>query len=288
VTRLADRTAVITGAGSGLGRALAMELALHGCDLALSDIDQQAVEEVARSCRPWGVEVSTRQLDVADRDAVLAYVEELDELHDDVHVLINNAGVIFTAHARDQSFADLDHVLDIELGGVVNLTQALLPRLIASGEGHVVNISSVFGLVAAPSLSAYAAAKFAVRGYTEGLTMDLQAAKLPVRATCVHPGALKTGLAGNGRVAGVLAPEGIVALFDRIALTSPQRAARVIARAILRERRRVVIGADARVLRTAERLLGANYQPLLVRLVRPALERAHRRVVAPARDESAA
>jgi short-subunit dehydrogenase len=288
VTRLADRTAVITGAGSGLGRELAMELALHGCDLALSDIDLEAVEEVARSCRPWGVEVSTRQLDVADRDAVLAYAAELEDLHHEVHVLINNAGVILTANAADQTFADLDDVLDIDLGGVVNLTQALLPRLIASGEGHVVNISSVFGLVAAPSLSAYAAAKFAVRGYTEGLTMDLQAAKLPVRATCVHPGALRTGLAGNARVAGDLAPEGIVALFDRIALTSPQRAARVIARAILRERRRVVIGPDARVLRTAERLLGANYQPLLVRLVRPALQRARRRPAAPPRDEAVA
>jgi NADP-dependent 3-hydroxy acid dehydrogenase YdfG len=287
MTRLADRTAVITGAGSGLGRALAMELALHGCDLALSDIDPQAVEEVARSCRPWGVEVSTRQLDVADRAAVLAYAGELEDLHDDVHVLINNAGVILTAHAGDQTFADLDHVLDIDLGGVVNLTQALLPRLIDSGEGHVVNISSVFGLVAAPSLSAYAAAKFAVRGYTEGLTMDLQAARLPVRATCVHPGALRTGLASHARVAGDLAPEGIVALFDRIALTSPERAARVIARAILRERRRVVVGPDARVLRTAERLLGANYQPLLVRLVRPALQRARRRSAPSSLDEAA-
>jgi short-subunit dehydrogenase len=287
VTRLAERTAVITGAGSGLGRALALELALHGCDLALSDIDEDSVEAVARSCRPWGVEVSTRRLDVADREAVLAYVDELDELHDEVHVLINNAGVILSAHAADQSLDDIDHVLGIDLGGVLNLTQALLPRLIASGEGHVVNISSVFGFISAPSLSAYTAAKFAVRGYTEGLTMDLQAARLPARATCVHPGALRTGLAGNARVAGDLAPEGIVALFDRISMTSPERAARVIARAILRERRRVLIGPDARLLRAAERVLGATYQPLLTRLVAPALHRARRRSTPSSLDEAA-
>jgi NADP-dependent 3-hydroxy acid dehydrogenase YdfG len=288
VTRLADRTAVITGAGSGLGRALAHELALHGCDLALSDLDLDAVEEVADSCRPWGVEVTTRRLDVADRRAVLAYVDELPGLHGDVHVLINNAGVILTASAVDQRLEELDDVLGVDLGGVVTLTQALLPQLIASGEGHVVNISSIFGMIAAPTLSAYAAAKFAVRGYTEGLSMDLAVADLPVRATCVHPGALRTGLGGSARTAGDLSPEGIRALFDRIALTSPERAARVIARAIIRERRRVLIGPDARVLRTAERVLGSAYQPLLVRLVRPALQRARRHPRAASRSRHAA
>jgi short-subunit dehydrogenase len=274
MTRLAERTAVITGAASRLGRALAVELAFHGCHLALSDVDERALEEVAASCRPWGVEVTTRYLDVCDRGAVLAYAAELRDLHGAVHILVHAASAGLSVSVVDQDLEDVDQVLDVDLGGVVALTQALLPALIASGEGHVVSISSVFGMVAAPSLSAYAASKFAVRGYTEGLAMDMQVARLPVRATCVHPGLLRSPPGDDPGTCRALSPEGIAAFLSRFATTSPQRAARVIARAILRDRRRVVIGPDARVLRTTERLLGARYQPLLGRIVRPVLRRA--------------
>jgi NAD(P)-dependent dehydrogenase (short-subunit alcohol dehydrogenase family) len=265
------KVAVITGAGSGIGRALALELAGRGARLALSDVDFARVSETAALCDKAGADARAYELDVADRQAVLDHADEVAGEFGAVNLVVNNAGVALTASVEDMAWKDLDWVMDIDFWGVVNGTKAFLPHLIASGDGHVVNVSSVFGFMGIPTQSAYNAAKFAVRGFTESLRQEMIMARRPVKVSCVHPGGIKTNIARDSRGSDAVNPDKAAASFDRIARTTPEQAARVIARGIEREKPRILIGADAYVFDAIPRLFGARYQRPVALLARAAL-----------------
>ena len=263
------RVAAITGAGSGIGRALAEALSERGCHVALADVDEARLAETAARCEGRGVKVSTRVVDVADRQAVLAWADAVVDEHGGVHLAINNAGVALGATVDAMSFDDAEWLMGVNFWGVVHGTKAFLPHLLAAGDGHVVNVSSVFGLVGMPTQSAYNASKFAVRGFTEALRMELDLADAGVSCTTVHPGGVRTNIARDARVdpglTGLGGPtESRADRFDAIARTSPEKAAETILDAVARNRRRVLIGADARVIDLLSRLPAALTQRLVV------------------------
>jgi short-subunit dehydrogenase len=199
-------------------------------------------------------------LDVSQRELVLAYADTVAGHFGVVNLVFNNAGVAYTGDVEEMSFKDLDRVMDVDFWGVVSGTKAFLPHLIASGDGHVVNISSVFGLFAVPTQSAYNAAKFAVRGFTEALRQEMVLAKRPVKVTCVHPGGIKTNIARNGGQAEGRDHEKLASSFDKMARTSPEQAANIILKGVERNKARVLIGADAWLLDTFVRVAGPGYQ----------------------------
>lgn len=264
------RVAAITGAGSGIGRALAQDLARRGAHLALSDIDETGLAETVTLCEGSGVKVTSHRLDVADRDAVYAWADKVVEEHGKVNFIFNNAGVALAATIEAMSYEDFEWLMNINFWGVVYGTKAFLPHLKAAGEGHVVNLSSVFGLVSIPSQSAYNAAKFAVRGFTDSLRMELEIEGAPVSATTVHPGGIKTNIARNARIDASVTdltadPEEARNQFDRLAITRPDKAARQILAAVERDRRRALIGPDAVVIDLISRLPTGLYQRALVK-----------------------
>jgi len=270
VKHLAGKVAAITGAGSGMGRALAEELARRGTHLALSDVDEIGLAETVSRCEGAGVKVTAQQVDVADRAAVHAWADQVVADHGTVNLVFNNAGVALGATVEAMRYEDLEWLMGINFWGVVHGTKAFLPHLEASGEGHIVNVSSVFGLISIPSQSAYNAAKFAVRGFTDALRMELQIAGSCVSCTTVHPGGIKTNIARNARVDESVKdltgedPDEVGEEFDKIAMTSPEKAAREILRAVERNRRRALVGHDATFVDLVSRLPAAVYQSFLV------------------------
>ncbi len=263
------RVAAITGASSGIGRALANDLARRGCHLALSDIDEVGLAETVAQCEGAGVKVTSQRLDVADRDAMFAWADQVVQEHGKVNLIFNNAGVALGATIDAMSYDDFEWLMNINFWGVVHGTKAFLPHLKASGEGHVVNLSSVFGLLSIPSQSAYNAAKFGVRGFTDALRMELEMEKGGVSCTTIHPGGIKTNIVRNARMdASVLDLAGSADAakddFDKIAMTSPEKAARQILTAVERNRRRALIGPDAKLIDLAARLPAGIYQRVLV------------------------
>lgn len=263
MTYFTGKVAVVTGAGSGIGRALALELAARGAAVAISDVDATGLAETQRLLA--GARVKVDHVDVAERERVLAYADEVLAHFGVVHQVYNNAGVAFTGDIEAMDFKHLERVMDVDYWGVVNGTKAFLPHLIASGDGHVVNISSVFGIVSVPSQGAYNAAKFAVRGFTEALAMEMQARGRPVRVTCVHPGGIATNVARNAAQVDGLDHDSLATSFDRVARTSPTRAAQVILDGVAKGRVRVLIGADARAIDLLARIAGPRYQRLVAR-----------------------
>jgi short-subunit dehydrogenase len=261
------RVAAITGAGSGIGRALAIELAGRRAHLALADIDEVGLAETVAGCEGAAVKVTSQRLDVADRDAVHAWAQQVVDDHGTVNLVVNNAGVGLGATIEGMSYDDFEWLMNINFWGVVYGTKAFLPHLKAAGEGHVVNISSVFGLVSIPSQSAYNAAKFGVRGFTDALRIELDIEQCGVSCTTVHPGGIKTNIARNARIdpsAEGFADGDAADEFDKIAHTSPEKAARQILKAVERNRRRALIGPDAKVFDVVSRLPAGFYQRLLV------------------------
>jgi NAD(P)-dependent dehydrogenase (short-subunit alcohol dehydrogenase family) len=252
VKEFGGKVAAITGAGSGIGRALALDLAAQRCALALSDIDEVGLAETVALCEGRGVKVTSQRVDVADRAAVFAWADRVVGEHGKVNLIFNNAGVALAATIDEMTILDFEWLMNINFWGVVHGTQAFLPHLKASGEGHVVNLSSVFGLASIPSQSAYNAAKFAVRGFTDALRMELDAQRCGVSSTTVHPGGIKTNIARNMR-----GDASAAANFDRIALTTPEKAAREILAAVQANRRRALIGPDANVIDFLARLPGS-------------------------------
>jgi butyryl-CoA dehydrogenase len=248
----AGKVAAITGAASGIGRALAIDLSTQGCALALSDVDEAGLAETVAACEGRGVKVTSQRVDVADRAAVFGWAERVVAEHGQVNLIFNNAGVALAANVDAMAIEDFEWLMDINFWGVVHGTQAFLPHLKATGDGHVVNISSVFGLASIPSQSAYNAAKFAVRGFSDALRIELDGEKCGVSATTVHPGGIKTNIARNMR-----GDRSQAANFDRIALTTPKRAAREILTAVKANRRRALIGPDANVIDFLARLPGS-------------------------------
>jgi len=266
------KVAAITGAGSGIGRALALQLAGEGARLALSDIDPEGLAHTAREVQALGAACTTATLDVSRRDAVFAWAGACQAAHGQVNLVINNAGVALAAAAASVRIEDFQWIMGINFWGVVHGTQAFLPHLQASGDGHIVNISSIAGIVAMPTQAAYNASKFAVRGYTEALRMELDLAGAPVSVSCVHPGGISTRIAKSMRVdEGLLRKAGLDAESFRersdrlLQVTTPAQAAQRILAGVRRNARRILVGPDAHALQVMERVLGANYQPLLVR-----------------------
>ena len=254
----AGRVAVVTGAGSGIGRALAHDLARRGARLALSDVDKDGLAETVAGIPG---EVRSDALDVTDKEAVHAYAEDVAGHFGVVNQVYNNAGVAFAGTILDSTYEQIEKVVDIDFWGVVYGTKAFLPHLIASGDGHVVNISSLFGLLAVPSQSAYNAAKFAVRGFTESLRQEMLVAKHPVRVTCVHPGGIRTGIARNAERGAGFEDGRAMERFERTMLRmSPEKAAQIILRGVDRDSARVLVGNDAKVLDLLVRVLGSAYQ----------------------------
>jgi short-subunit dehydrogenase len=264
------RVAAITGAGSGIGRALANELARRGAHLALSDIDDAGLAETVSQCEGFGVKITSQHIDVADRAAVYAWAHEVVADHGEINLVVNNAGVALGATIESMSYEDFEWLMNINFWGVVYGTKAFLPYLKASGEGHIVNLSSVFGLISVPSQSAYNAAKFAVRGFTDTLRMELEIEGAPVSVTTVHPGGIKTNIAKNARMDVSVTdmagdPEKARLDMERVFITSPQKAARQILAAVQRDRRRALIGPDAKVIDFISRLPATLYQTALAK-----------------------
>ncbi len=268
----AGKVAVVTGAGSGIGRALAIELARSGAKLAISDVDTEGLAQTEKLVTALGAEVKTDRLDVTERETFLAYADAVNEHFGKVNQIYNNAGIGHTGDVEVCAFKDIDRVMDVDFGGVLNGTKTFLPYLIASGDGHVINVSSVFGLFSVSGQAAYNAAKFAVRGFTEALRQEMILAGHPVGVTTVHPGGIKTAIARNATAAEGLDSDELAKMFDkRVARTSPERAAKIILGAVRKNKARVLVGSDAKALDIVVRLTGSGYQrlfmPVLGRLV---------------------
>jgi butyryl-CoA dehydrogenase len=264
-----NRVAAITGAGSGIGRATAVELSRRGCHVAVSDVDEVGLAETVGLCEGSGVKVTSRRLDVADRADTFAWADEVVSDHRKANLIFNNAGVAASATVEAMSHEDFQWLMNINFWGVVNGTNAFLPHLKASGEGHVANISSVFGLMAIPTQSAYNAAKFGVRGFTDALRIELDIEGADVSATTIHPGGIRTNIARSARVDPSMLemgedPETSADEFDKFARTSPEQAANQILRAVQRNRRRALIGPDAVVFDLVSRMPAVVSQRLLV------------------------
>jgi len=268
--QLSGRVAAITGAASGIGRALTVELAGRGTHVAVCDVDEAGLAETVATVEGRGVKVTSARVDVADRDAVHAWADQVVAEHGQVNIVVNNAGVALGATVEGMSYDDLEWLMAIDFWGVVHGTKAFLPHLKASGAGHVVNISSVFGLMGIPSQSAYNAAKFAVRGFTDALRIELEIEPCGVSATTVHPGGIKTNIARNARMDDSVTqladdPEQARRDFERLFLTTPEKAARQIVQAIVQDKRRALIGPDAKLFDLASRLPAGVVQRAIVR-----------------------
>ena len=264
---LRDKVVVITGAGSGIGRALAVEVASRGSLVAVSDVDEAGLAETVELVKAAGApEVRADRLDVSDRDAFTAYAAAVREHFGRVNVVVNNAGVTMTGEFEEISYDDFEWIMGINFWGVVTGTKEFLPHLIESGDGHLVNISSLFGLISTPGQSTYNASKYAVRGFTEALREEMLVAGHPVGVTCVHPGGIKTGNSRNGRKTASQDAEALDRLFEKkLARMEPEKAAQIIVGAILKGRARQLVGIDAHLIHHACKLLGSRYQDVVAR-----------------------
>ena len=263
---LNNKVAAVTGAGSGIGQALAINLAAKGCHLALSDINEKGLLETQERLKPYKVNVTQQKLDVTDKKAVYKWADQVVKDHGKVNLIFNNAGVALSGTVDTLSLDDYECVMNVNFWGVLYGTKAFLPHLEASGEGHVINISSVFGLTSQPLMSGYNASKFAVRGFTESLRQDLDITHSNVSATCIHPGGIKTNIAKcarmNESVANILggSREKSLADMERMFLHTADNAAKSILKGVQKNERRVLVGMDAKVLDGMARVFPTGYQ----------------------------
>jgi NAD(P)-dependent dehydrogenase (short-subunit alcohol dehydrogenase family) len=253
---------------------LALNLARRGGVLALSDVRAADVQATAEACGAAGARVIAQTVDVRDFNAVQLWAERIVAEFGTVNVIINNAGIALIGNIEDLELSDIGEVMDVDFWGVVHGSKAFLPHLIASGDGHIVNVSSVFGLIAVPSQGAYNAAKFAVRGFTEALRQEMILAGHPVGVSCVHPGGIRTNVVRNARTVGSYDLDQMVTYFDeKLGRVTADQAATVIVRGISRNRARVLVGADSYLVDFGSRILGRGYQRLITATSR---RRAHR------------
>ena len=265
---LENRTALVTGAASGIGRALAVGLAARGCNLALADRNAAGLEETERLIATNRIRISRHVLDVADRDAIAALPAAVEAAHGGLDLLINNAGVALGGTFDDVTEADFEWLFEINFWGVVRLTRAFLPLLRARDEGRIVNLSSVYGLIAPPGQTAYAASKFAVRGFSQALRHEL--AGTSVGVTVVHPGGVATSVADSARMPAHVTPEEAArgrAAANKMLKLPPARAAEIILAAVERRRGRVLVGSDARLIALVERLVPVSYWGVIQKLL---------------------
>jgi len=266
--RLNGQTAVVTGAANGIGRAIAVSLARRGCNLALVDIDEAGMTGTAELVHQDGVRVSRHLLDVADRTAVAGLPDVVAADHGGVDVLVNNAGVAVGGTFEQVSDEDFEWLFEINFWGVVRMTRAFLPLLRSSDDARVVNISSVYGLVAPPEQVAYSASKFAVRGFSEALRHELDGAGIGV--SVVHPGGIATSIAEKARVPAGVSEEEIArrhAKYRKLLRLPPAVAGETIVRGIERRAPRILIGSDAKAISLIARLWPVSYWKVLVRRI---------------------
>jgi NAD(P)-dependent dehydrogenase (short-subunit alcohol dehydrogenase family) len=274
-----NKVAAITGAGSGMGRELAVQLAERGCHVAISDVNEKGLAETAELAKQHGVKVTAARVDVANKDAVYAWAEQVARDHGKVNLIFNNAGVALGATVEGMQYEDFNWLFNINFWGVVYGTKAFLPHLKAAGEGHIVNTSSVFGLAGIPTQSAYNAAKFAVRGFTESLRQELDMMNCGVSATSVHPGGIKTNIARAARHDPSVRALGIDeksagADFEKNFITTAADAARTIIKAVEKNKRRVLVGPDAVIFDWLVRLFPSLYQRLIIVFTRKRMMKA--------------
>lgn len=262
--RLKGRTAVITGAAGGIGRAIAVSLARRACHLALADTDEIGMAGTADLVRGYGVRVSRHRIDVADRAAVAEFPDIVAAEHGGVDVLVNNAGVAVGGTFEQVSDEDFEWLFEINFWGVVRMTRAFLPLLRASEDARIVNLSSVYGLVAPPEQAAYSASKFAVRGFSEALRHELEGTGIGV--SVVHPGGVATSIAEKARVPAGTSEEEIArrkARYRKLLRLPPEIAGETIVRGIERRQSRILIGSDAKTISLIARLLPTSYWKVL-------------------------
>jgi len=278
MTTISGAAAAITGAGSGIGRALAIELAARGCDLALADRDEAGLRSVAAEIEAARrAKVSIHRLDVADAAAIGAFAQDASAAHPTLNILINNAGVALFGQFHEIDQAEMDWLFNINFWGVVHGTRAFLPYLSRQPQAHIVNLSSIFGIVAPPGQSAYAAAKFAVRGFSESLRHEFAASQSPVKLSVVHPGGIATAIARNARMGSGVTDNArraeAIERFDRLARTTPRDAALRIIKGIENNEPRILIGSDARFMDLLQRFLPGTYWHVMAnRLAKAAKE----------------
>ena len=260
-----NKVAAITGAGSGIGQQLAVLLAKQGCHLSLSDVNAEGLAQTVELLEKSNVRVTTQKLDVADRDAMKLWAADTVQNHGSVNMIFNNAGVALGSTVEGASYEELEWIVNINFWGVVYGTKEFLPLIKKSGEGHVINISSLFGLTAQPTQSAYNATKFAVRGFTESLRQELDIENCGVSALCVHPGGIRTNIANAAKMNDSLRalgmnPEKSAKTFNKLLRCPPEEAARQILDAVQKDKRRLLIGNDAKTLDLIQRVLPTGYQ----------------------------
>jgi len=261
---LAGKTAVVTGAASGIGRAISISLARRGCHLALADVNEAGLAETAEMAAGAGRRITCHRLDVADKKAIAAFPETVTAAHPGVDLLVNNAGVAIGGTFDQVAEADFEWLIDINFWGVVRMTRAFMPLLKASEDARLVNISSLFGLIAPPGQTAYCAAKFAVRGFSESLRHELEGSSVGV--TTVHPGGVATSIAKNARHAQAQTNAELDAAhrrYEKLLRMPPEEAGEIIVRAVERRRPRIIVGSDARNASLIERLFPVTYWKMI-------------------------
>lgn len=268
---LTKKVAAVTGAGSGMGRELAIALAKEGCDVAISDINADNLQATADLLKPYNVKVTTAKLDVSDEKAVFAWADEVVAQHGKVNLVFNNAGVALGSKVEDLKISDFEWIMGINFWGVVYGTKAFLPHLKQAGEGHIVNVSSLFGLLAQPMQSAYNASKFAVRGFTESLRQELDMRPCGVSCTCVHPGGIRTNIANNARMSDTGKAgdnEKAKANFNKLLHFPADKAAQLMIQAVKDDTPRLLIGADAHAMDLIERLTPSHYAKVVAKMTK--------------------
>jgi short-subunit dehydrogenase len=279
MTAIRGAAAAITGAASGIGRALALEFAARGCDLALADRDEAGLQAVAAEiAKTHSRKVTTHRVDVGEPSEIEAFAQAAIAGHPGLNIVINNAGVVLLGQFNEIDQAQMDWLMNINFWGVVHSTRAFLPQLSRQREAHIVNLSSIFGIIAPPGQTAYAAAKFAVRGFSESLRHELQMAASPVRLSVVHPGGVATNIVRNSRTGvGMTDNERraqSIERFERIAKTTPAAATLRIVKGIEKNQPRILIGNDARYMDLLQRFRPSTYWPVLARRIEKAMAKA--------------
>jgi short-subunit dehydrogenase len=275
MTTIRGAAAAVTGAASGIGRALALELAARGCDLALADRDEAGLQATAAEVgRAASQRVTVHRVDVSEPRQIADFAQAATLAHPGLNIVVNNAGVALLGQFNEIDQAQMDWLMDINFWGVVHSTRAFLPHLARQREAHIVNLSSIFGIIAPPGQTAYAAAKFAVRGFSESLRHELQMAASPVRLSVVHPGGVATNIVRNSRAgSGVTDNERraqTIERFDAVAKTTPAAAALRIITGIEKNQPRILIGNDARFMDLLQRFRPGTYWAMLARRIEKA------------------
>ena len=274
-----QKVAAITGAGSGIGQQLAILLAQQGADLALSDVNDQGLAETLSLVKQYPVKVTLTKLDVSHQQAVREWAENSFNDHGKINLIFNNAGVALASTVEGMSYEEMEWIFNINFWGVVYGTKEFLPYLKQSGEGHIINISSLFGLTAQPSQSAYNATKFAVRGFTESLRQELNMQNNGVSATCVHPGGIRTNIANSARMSDSIRSLGMNPAkasrsFNKVLKTPPEEAAKIILEAVKQDKARILIGNDAKILDLIQRITPTHYSQALDFLTKKTLKKS--------------